>query len=100
MNLQGTMINFSDVLDAQKAHCRDFLLRDVNSIQKTADELLDYAKNPSSDNTVISRAKLLADTLLLKEQLDRLMPAIECYTKNMITIERERHKVKDLHTKE
>ena len=89
MNLQ--------TLDLQKAHCRDFLLRDVNSIQKTADELLDYAKNPSVCDADRFTLHLATE---LTEKLDRLMPAIECYTKNMITIERERRKFKDLHTKE
>lgn len=89
MNLQ--------TLDLQKAHCRDFLLRDVNSIQKTADELLDYAKNPSAGDADRLQPRLATE---LKEKLDRLMPAIECYTKNMLTIERERRKFKDLHIEE
>lgn len=97
MNLQVGTINHFNVLNAQKEHCRAFLARDVDSIQKTADELLDYAKNPSVGDADRFLKHLATE---LKEKLDRLMTAIECYTKNMITIERERRKFKDLHIEE
>lgn len=100
MNLQVGTVNHFDVLDAQKEHWHGRMVRNVDSIQKTADELLDYAKNPSVGDADRFPIRILATALELKEKLDRLMPAIECYTKNMLTIERERRKFKDLRNKE
>lgn len=92
--------NIYDVLDAQKEHWHSRMVRNVDSIQKTADELLDYAKNPSAGGADRFPIRILATALELKEKLDRLMPALDVYTKNMITIERESQKIKDLQTKE
>jgi len=98
MNLRGTMI--SDVLDAQKEHWHGRMVCHVDSIKKTAEELLDYAKNPSVGGADRFPIRILATALELKEQLDKLMPALDVYTKNMITIERHRQKIEDLRNKE